>query len=132
MHLIKYDTRVLGSTASVILFLFNYNMVQLGVIFPIYFCPSKRNSKVFCFSIRAFTVSFKYALVIFLFSAGSPGSRDPTTGLVRPKRRPYSKLQLMHLEQEFQQSMYPCRERRAWLSQVLSLSERQVSFDVVS
>ncbi|XP_038075977.1 homeobox protein Hox-D8-like [Patiria miniata] len=44
----------------------------------------------------------------------------------RPKRRPYSKLQLLHLEQEFQRSMYPCRERRAWLSQVLSLTERQV------
>ncbi|XP_072014422.1 homeobox protein Hox-A9a-like [Amphiura filiformis] len=55
--------------------------------------------------------------------AGSP-SRD--SGVGKPKRRPYSKLQLMHLEQEFQQSMYPCRERRAWLSQLLSLSERQV------
>ncbi|XP_072169143.1 uncharacterized protein [Diadema setosum] len=44
----------------------------------------------------------------------------------RSKRRPYSKLQLIHLEDEFKRSMYPCRERRAWLSKVLELTERQV------
>ena len=42
VHWLKYDTRVLSSTASAILpllFLFDYNMALLGVIFPIYFCP---------------------------------------------------------------------------------------------
>ncbi|XP_033625729.1 homeobox protein Hox-D11-like [Asterias rubens] len=48
------------------------------------------------------------------------------SGSSRPKRRPYSKFQLLHLEREFERSMYPCRERRAWLSQVLTLTERQV------
>ncbi|XP_033095702.1 homeobox protein Hox-C9a-like [Anneissia japonica] len=51
-----------------------------------------------------------------------------TTELVsrRPKRRPYSKLQLLHLERDFQRCMYPSKERRAWLSQFLNLTERQV------
>ena len=42
VHLIKYDIRVLSSTASVILpllFLFNYNMALSGVISHTYFWP---------------------------------------------------------------------------------------------
>ena len=42
VHLIKYNTRVLLSRLQVLyplLFLFNYNMALLSVIFPIYFCP---------------------------------------------------------------------------------------------
>ncbi|XP_071811686.1 uncharacterized protein [Apostichopus japonicus] len=64
----------------------------------------------------------------------SPGDKDKTdldqgsdtSSPTRRKRRPYSKLQLLHLEREFQLCMYPCRERRVWLSQVLNLTERQV------
>ena len=53
VHLIKYDTRVLSFTASIIIIThfsscFNYNMVLLGVIFPPFICvPSKRNYKVY-------------------------------------------------------------------------------------
>ncbi|XP_054766188.1 homeobox protein Hox-A3-like [Lytechinus pictus] len=53
-------------------------------------------------------------------------TKDPNSDGCRAKRKPYSKLQLLHLEDEFKRSMYPCRERRAWLSQVLELTERQV------
>ena len=49
VYLLKYDTRVLSSTASAIiyplLFLFNYNMALLDVIFP-HLCLSLANEKV--------------------------------------------------------------------------------------
>ncbi|PIK50460.1 homeodomain containing transcription factor Hox11/13b [Apostichopus japonicus] len=49
-----------------------------------------------------------------------------TTTPRRTKRRPYSKLQIYELEKEFQHNMYLTRDRRAKLSQTLSLTERQV------
>nr|BBI41252.1 transcription factor Hox11/13c [Anneissia japonica] len=44
----------------------------------------------------------------------------------RTKRRPYSKVQIFELEKEFQLHQYLTRDRRARLSQSLTLTERQV------
>lgn len=48
----------------------------------------------------------------------------------RTKRRPYTKLQIFELEKEFQAHQYLTRDRRARLSQSLSLSERQVRIKI--
>ena len=45
----------------------------------------------------------------------------------RTKRRPYSKLQIVELEKQYQDNMYLTRDRRTRLSEALNLSERQVS-----
>ncbi|XP_033105190.1 homeobox protein Hox-D9b-like [Anneissia japonica] len=66
----------------------------------------------------------------FSMSVSSPPSGSWVSSLTstprRTKRRPYTKLQIIELEKEFQENMYLTRDRRTRLAETLNLSERQV------
>ncbi|XP_071941306.1 uncharacterized protein [Antedon mediterranea] len=66
----------------------------------------------------------------FTMSVSTPPSGSWVSSLTstprRTKRRPYTKLQIIELEKEFQENMYLTRDRRTRLAETLNLTERQV------